>query len=57
MAAYPPMNDSNNHYINFNGFAIEQPGAGTYYYTIWMTSSPSSSYSEMTINLTVLQIQ
>jgi hypothetical protein len=39
-----------------NGFALDIPGAGTFYYTIWMSSSASYNYSDMTAVLTVLQV-
>jgi len=48
--------EANNHESNTNGFAIDAPGAGTFYYTIWMSSSSSHNYSEMTAVLTALQI-
>jgi hypothetical protein len=48
--------EANNHESNVNGFAIDVPGAGTFYYTIWMSSDTSHNYSEMTAVLTALQI-
>ena len=42
--------------FNLTGSALDQPGAGTFYYTIWMQSDSSSSYSEMAVSLTVLQV-
>ena len=56
MAAWPAMNDCTDP-INLNGFALDSPGAGTFYYTIWMQSSISANYSTMTAVLTVLKIQ
>jgi hypothetical protein len=56
ICAFPGLNGTNGHSININGFAIDAPGAGTFYYTIWMTSSQSHNYSEMTAALSVLQI-
>jgi hypothetical protein len=41
---------------NVSGFAIDTPGAGTFYYTIWMTSSTSATYEDMTAVLSVLSI-
>ena len=46
-----------NNEANVNGFAIDAPGTGTFYYTIWMSSSTSHNYSQMTAVLTVLKIQ
>jgi hypothetical protein len=44
--------------INLNGFSTHTPGAGTFYYTIWMSSSPDPyTYTNMTAILTVLKIQ
>ena len=48
--------EPNTHESNTNGFAIDAPGAGTFYYTIWMSSDASHNYSEMTAVLTALQI-
>jgi hypothetical protein len=56
MAALPAQNDSNDP-LNLNGFAIDVPGAGTFYYTLWMNSTTSHNYSDMTVILTVLKIQ
>jgi hypothetical protein len=44
--------------INFNlsGSAIDQPGAGTFYYTIWMQNENSNTYNEMAVSLTILQV-
>ena len=42
--------------INLNGFALDIPGDGVFYYTIWMSSSSANNYSDMTAVLTVLQI-
>ena len=49
--------EASSHESNVNGFAIDVPGAGTFYYTIWMSSDTSHNYSEMTVVLTVLKIQ
>jgi hypothetical protein len=51
------VSHANNIHSNVNGFAIDAPGAGTFYYTIWMSSSGSHNYSDMTAMLTVLKIQ
>ena len=56
MAAYAQMNQSTGP-INLTGTAIDAPGAGSFYYTIWMQSSTSHTYSNMTAFLTVLKIQ
>jgi hypothetical protein len=50
------VSHGNNIQANVNGFAIDAPGAGTFYYTIWMSSSGSHNYSDMTAVLTALQI-
>jgi hypothetical protein len=50
------ISHGNNLKANVNGFAIDAPGAGTFYYTIWMSSSVSHNYSDMTAVLTALQI-
>ena len=56
MAAWPAMNDSTTS-TNLNGFALDSPGAGTFYYTIWMSSDTSYNYSTMAAALTVLKVQ
>ena len=56
MASLPQQNDADG-YLNLNGFAIDAPGAGTFYYTVWMSSGASHNYSEMTVVLTALIIQ
>jgi sugar lactone lactonase YvrE len=57
MAAWPSMNDSNNHPVNINGFAIDSPGTGTFYYTLWMSDSGNDTFTDLTVALTVLKIQ
>jgi hypothetical protein len=44
--------------VNFNlhGSALDKPGAGIVYYTIWMQSDSSNNYSEMAVSLIVLQV-
>ena len=39
-----------------SGFALDTPGAGTFYYQIWLSSSSSHVYTGMTAVLTVLKI-
>ena len=56
MASLPQQNDADG-YLNLNGFAIDAPGAGTFYYTVWMSSGASHNYTEMTVVLTALIIQ
>ena len=56
MMALPAQNDAN-HPLNLNGSAIDAPGIGTFYYTIWMSSSVAHNYSTMTVFLSVLKIQ
>jgi len=55
MAALPKQGDSDDS-LNLNGFAIDAPGAGTFYYTLWMQSETSHNYSDITVVLTVLKI-
>ena len=54
MAAFP--GGSNNDAVNLHGFVIDAPGAGTFYYTIWMSSSTSHTYGTMTATLSILKI-
>jgi hypothetical protein len=56
MAAYPAISGASGNSINLNGFAIDAPGAGTFYYTIWMSSGTSFNYNDMAAVLTVLQL-
>ena len=57
LAAGPHTNGANGDVVNLNGFAIDIPGAGTFYYTVWMSSTTSHNYSEMAVALSVLQVQ
>jgi hypothetical protein len=43
-------------YTSISGHAIDTPGAGTFYYTIWMSSSTLHTYTGMTVALTALKI-
>jgi hypothetical protein len=56
MASAGGENDSDNRHYNMNGFAIDVPGSGTFYYTVWMSSSTSHNYSEMAVELIVLNV-
>ena len=56
MAAIPIQANADDH-LNLHGFAIDAPGAGTFYYTLWMCSSTSENYTNMTAAVTVLKIQ
>ena len=42
--------------INLNGFALDVPGAGTFYYTLWASSDTAHDYTEMTAVLTTLEL-
>jgi hypothetical protein len=42
--------------MNITGFALDAPGAGTFYYTIWMSSSSSHNYTDMAVALSVLNV-
>jgi len=42
--------------MNVTGFALDAPGAGTFYYTIWMSSSTSHNYTDMAVALSVLNV-
>ena len=55
MAAIPGVSGTASQ--NGSGFAIDTPGAGTFYYTIWASSATSHNYSEMAAALTVLKVQ
>jgi hypothetical protein len=53
MASAKLPNDTN---FNLHGSALDKPGAGTVYYTIWMQSDSSHNYSEMAVSLIILQV-
>jgi hypothetical protein len=57
MASLPPQGDTAGHEVNLNGFALDTPAAGTFYYTIWMSSTTSTNYSTMSAMLTVLNVR
>ena len=42
--------------INLNGSALDQPGAGTFYYTIWMQSDKAGAFPEMAVSLIILKV-
>jgi len=42
--------------MNMNGYCLDSPGAGNYYYTLWMSSATPYNYSTMAISLTALVI-
>jgi hypothetical protein len=42
--------------LNLNGFALNVPGTGTFYYTLWASSDTSHNYTEMTAVLTALEV-
>ena len=56
IAALAQQGDSDSS-LNISGFAIDSPGAGTFYYTIWMQSSGAHNYADLTVALTALKIQ
>jgi len=56
MAAFPAAGSADDH-LNIQGFALDSPGAGTFYYTVWLCSSVSENYSNIIAALTVLKIQ
>jgi len=56
MAAFAAANQADGKATNLSGFSIDTPGAGTFYYTIWMSSSTSHTYAGMTASLTALSI-
>jgi len=55
IAALPQQGDSDDS-LNLSGFAIDAPGAGTFYYTIWMQSSTAHNYSDLTVFLSALKM-
>jgi hypothetical protein len=57
MASWPAMGDSGGDPVHLHGFVTDTPGAGTFYYTIWMSSSQSASLTSMAAILTVLLIR
>lgn len=42
--------------FNLCGTALDKPGDGKFYYTIWMQSDREGTYPEMAVSLTVLQV-
>jgi hypothetical protein len=49
---------SNNEVGNMamHGYCLDSPGAGNYYYTLWMSSATPYNYSSMAVSLTALFI-
>jgi hypothetical protein len=58
MAVIPNQGDINSKTCNIYGSALDSPGSGTYYYTVWMATDHNNaeSYPELTLSLSVLQI-
>jgi hypothetical protein len=56
MAAVAGQGDTNNILTNLSGSSLDVPGSGTFYYTIWMSSDSQKTFSEMTVNLIVMNI-
>jgi len=56
MAAFP-QGGSNNRSVNINGFALDSPGAGTFYYTLWACDAGFHTYADMTAFLAVLAVR
>jgi hypothetical protein len=54
MAALAHASGSPSH--NCSGFAIDVPGAGTFYYTLWGSCETSHNFSDMAVALTVLKV-
>jgi hypothetical protein len=42
--------------INLSGSALDKPGVGSFYYTIWMQSDKVGTFSEMAVSLIVLKV-
>uniref|UniRef100_A0A6C0B7X5 Uncharacterized protein n=1 Tax=viral metagenome TaxID=1070528 RepID=A0A6C0B7X5_9ZZZZ len=41
---------------NLSGSALDQPGIGSFYYTIWMQSDKVGTFPEMAASLIVLKV-
>jgi hypothetical protein len=50
------LRTGNNTNINLNGSALDTPGTGTFYYTVWMQSDKVGSFPEMALSLIVLKV-
>jgi hypothetical protein len=57
IAALASQGDLNGEPTNLSGFALDTPGAGTFYYTIWMSCDKSHNFTTMAAVLTVLKVQ
>ena len=58
IAASPGTTDSVGEAENLNGFALDSPGIGTYYYTVWMSCSTSTNFSSsLAVALSVLKLE
>jgi hypothetical protein len=57
IAGWPgPGGGVNNKIVNVNGFALDKPGAGTFYYNLWMASNVAHNFSTMTAAIEVLKV-
>ena len=50
------LRGGNNININLHGCALDQPGTGTFYYTIWMQTDRAGSFPELAVSLIVLKV-
>jgi len=50
------VTSSNGSVVNMSASAMDAPGSGTFYYTVWMSSSTSKTFGEMMVELIVLNI-
>jgi hypothetical protein len=50
------IHTKNNVNANLSGSALDQPGIGSFYYTIWMQSDKVGTFREMAAALIVLRV-
>lgn len=50
------IHTKNNVNTNLSGSALDQPGIGSFYYTIWMQSNKVGTFREMAAALIVLRV-
>jgi hypothetical protein len=56
IAAHPGSSVTSGKPLSLNGSAIDEPGGGSFYYTLWISSDTQYDYADMTVNLYVVKV-
>jgi hypothetical protein len=56
ISAHPGATITSGKPLSLNGSAIDEPGGGSFYYTLWISSDTQYNYADMTVNLYVVKV-